>query len=183
VSEHQRLKLRAHDGEDVRVLSAVMQDALVPVRDMTYLPAERRFALVANRFRWELCAPLDELPDRPREPEPEPDPDTGDARFEDVSVYERVHAGLAVDGVEAAYYRGFSKAEGLRVLELLALMPDGEGMTLAFAGDAAVRLQGAGLVCHLQDLDEPWPTRWRPAHDPAGAAGVSESDNGGAASS
>jgi len=159
------LKLRARDTEDYRVLSAVLQDALVPVRDMDQLPRERRFVMVVNRFRWEARAPLADLPDLPRQepPEAEDDPDA-DARFEDAPLYQRVHAGLAFDRVEHAAYRGFSKREGERVLELLAVLADGEGVTLTFAGDAAVRLQGAGIVCHLEDLGEPWPTRWRPDH-------------------
>jgi len=48
-----RLKLRAEDDEDLAVVSAFLQDALLPVAEMVYLPAEQRFVLVANRFMWE----------------------------------------------------------------------------------------------------------------------------------
>ena len=47
------LKLRAHDIEDLRALGACLQDALVPVADLAYLKAEKRFVMVANRFKWE----------------------------------------------------------------------------------------------------------------------------------
>jgi len=47
------LRLLARDEEDLAVISAILQDALIPVSEMAYLPDERRFALVANRFRWE----------------------------------------------------------------------------------------------------------------------------------
>ena len=47
------LKLRAEDAEDLAVISACLQDALVPVRDLAYVPEDRTFLLVANRFRWE----------------------------------------------------------------------------------------------------------------------------------
>ena len=47
------LKLRAHDTEDMRVIAGILQDALVPLSDVTYLKGEKRFILVANRFRWE----------------------------------------------------------------------------------------------------------------------------------
>ena len=50
---HGALKLRAEDAEDLAVISAILQDALVPVGEMAYLPEEQRFVLVANRFRWE----------------------------------------------------------------------------------------------------------------------------------
>jgi hypothetical protein len=35
---------------------------------------------------------------------------------------------------------------------------------LIFAGGAAIRLEVDGILCHLEDLGEPWPTRWQPAH-------------------
>src|SRR3546814_9083894 len=46
------LKLRAHDPADMDVVAALLQDALVPLGDMTYLAKETRFVMVANRFRW-----------------------------------------------------------------------------------------------------------------------------------
>ena len=48
-----RLRLRAEDGEDLRVIAAYTQDALVPVTEISYLPDERRFILALNRFCWE----------------------------------------------------------------------------------------------------------------------------------
>ena len=47
------LKLRAEDTEDLAVISACLQDALVAVRDLAYAPEEHSFLFVANRFRWE----------------------------------------------------------------------------------------------------------------------------------
>nr|WP_242480642.1 DUF2948 family protein [Rhodovibrio sodomensis] len=171
------LKLRAYDREDFAVVSAVLQDALVPVIDMAWLPEEQRFALVANRFRWERRAPAGDLPDQPAETGPRTDTESGadsgqlpetaadaDARFEDAPLYERVHCGITFDRVEQVAYRGFSKDARGHVLELLAVVADDQGITVTFAGDAALRLQGANIVCHLEDLGEPWPTQWRPSH-------------------
>jgi hypothetical protein len=79
-----------------------------------------------------------------------------------------VHCGVTFDRVEQVAYRGFSKEASGHVLELLAVVADDQGITVTFAGDAALRLQGAKIVCHLEDLGEPWPTQWRPSHAPAG---------------
>ena len=49
------LKLRAMDDEDLGVVSAFLQDAIVPLAEMEFVPGEKRFALVASRFRWENC--------------------------------------------------------------------------------------------------------------------------------
>lgn len=171
------LKLRAYDREDFAVVSAVLQDALVPVIDMAWLEGETRFALVANRFRWERRAPAGDLPDQPAQnntgTETESGQDSGqlpeavaepDARFEDAPLYERVHCGVTFDKVDKVAYRGFAKDAGGQVLELLAMVADDQGITVTFAGDAALRLQGRKIVCHLEDLGEPWPTQWRPSH-------------------
>ena len=53
---HVPLKLRAHDAEDLAALAACLQDALVPLADVVYLKAEKRFVMVANRFMWERGA-------------------------------------------------------------------------------------------------------------------------------
>jgi hypothetical protein len=136
----QALKLIARDEEDLAVLSAVLQDALIPVSEMAYLPEERRFVLVANRFRWE--APHD----RPRD------------------NLERRLTGVSVDGVTAVRRRGFSLAEPDRILALLAIRRVEGALQLEFAGGAAIRLETAEILCHLDDLGEPWPTRWQPRH-------------------
>ena len=46
------LKLLAFDAEDLAVISANLQDALLRVADLAWLPAERRFVAVSNRFDW-----------------------------------------------------------------------------------------------------------------------------------
>jgi hypothetical protein len=134
------LRLLARDEEDLAVISAILQDALIPVSEMAYLPEERRFALVANRFRWE--AP----PDRPRE------------------KLERRLTGLSIGGVSAVRRRGFSPGDSNRILALLALRRVAGALQLDFAGGASIQLETAEILCHLDDLSEPWPTRWQPRH-------------------
>lgn len=134
------LKLLARDEEDLAVISTVLQDALIPVSEMAYLPEERRFALVANRFRWEAPG------DRPRE------------------NFERRLTGLSIGGVSAVRRRGFKPGDPDRILALLAVRRVGGALQLDFAGGASIRLETAEILCHLDDLSEPWPTRWQPRH-------------------
>ena len=51
--EPDRIRLIALDEEDLAVLSAHVQDAVLKVGDIVYLPKERRFAVAMNRFIWE----------------------------------------------------------------------------------------------------------------------------------
>jgi hypothetical protein len=134
------LRLRAEDDEDLAVFSAVLQDALVSVGDIAYLPEEQRLLLVANRFRWEH--------------------DAGGER----TGFERIHTGFRTEAVTAVKYRGFRRSDPDRLLELLAITAQDGVITLEFAGGASLRLEVGRILCHLEDIGEPWPTRWRPDH-------------------
>ena len=53
MAEDNRLKLRAITAEDIKVLSALLQDGLVAASDMHYEKSENSFVMVINRFCWE----------------------------------------------------------------------------------------------------------------------------------
>lgn len=141
------LKLRAEDADDLAVLSACLQDALVPVRDLAYAASERIFVFVANRFRWESGAAAEPLR----------------------ASHQRTLCAITFDTVAAVSYRGFRRAENDRILALLAIRsePDRDcvAIHLEFSGGAAIRLEAARLLCRAKDLGEPWPTPWHPRHD------------------
>jgi len=141
------LKLRAEDADDLAVLSACLQDAVVAVRDLAYLAADRSFVLVASRFRWERGLDWD--------------------RHQ--SGFERVLCAITFDEVAAVSYRGFRRSEDDRILSLLSIRfepGDGKGtIHLDFSGGAAIRLEVARIACRSKDLGEPWPTPWLPRHD------------------
>lgn len=138
------LKLRAEDAEDLAVISAVLQDAVIPIRETTYLPGEKRFAFVANRFRWE-----DADRERPAE---------------GAAIYERVHCGVCFEGVTAVRQKGLVQDRKGQIVSLLAI-EQGEGtIDLVFSAGIVIRLEVEKVLCHVQDMDEPWPTQWRPTH-------------------
>jgi len=149
-----RLKLRAEDPEDLRVIAACLQDALVPLSDIHFQEAEHRFILVANRFRWENCPDLPEAPHG------------NDAAC---SSYERVNCGILFDNVSAVRRRGLDQRDRGRILELLTMdveVSDDNRMAvvMVFAGGAAIRIEGIGIKCRISDIGEPWPTQFRPNH-------------------
>jgi len=47
------LRLRCEGAEDLTIVSALIQDAVVPVSEIAWQPAARRFGCLINRFRWE----------------------------------------------------------------------------------------------------------------------------------
>jgi hypothetical protein len=165
----ERLRLCARDADDLAVIASCIQDALVPVVDMGYLPAEKRFVLALNRFRWDRmnAATLAEGPvDRPSTAA------GGDAPFVEEGdkgpPFERVMSGLRFESVTAVRTKGIDLRNRERILELLTIHAEPGVVLLVFSGSAIVRLEVEELRCYLEDFGEAWPTRWRP-HHPDGA--------------
>jgi hypothetical protein len=150
-----RLKLRAEDEEDLRTISAILQDALVPVSEMTFIPSDRRFVLVANRFRWE-AAP-DAIPALVSA-------DEGESGTASATV-ERVLTGMCFEGVTAVRLKNIDRRRRSRILELLQIGWTPGGILLMFAGDSAILLETKSIACRLDDICEPWPTPFRPHHE------------------
>jgi hypothetical protein len=144
VKEVDPIKLRASDEEDLAVISAILQDSVIAMDEMTFLKEECRFAFVANRFRWE-----DANRDKPLE---------GDI------IYERVNCGICFDTVTAVRHNGLNQAKKAQIISLLSIVAKEEFIDLAFSAGITVRLQVEKILCHMQDLDEPWPTQRRPSH-------------------
>jgi hypothetical protein len=144
----ERLRLKAVDDDDLSVIAACLQDALVPLSEMAYLAEEKRFVAAFTRFRRECLA----------------DPD-GCAGL----TY--CQSALAFNQVEAALHHGLDSRFGAVRLELLTLVaepPGADGLTdvtLVFAGDAAIRLRVRAIAATLEDFGEPWPAPVPPAHD------------------
>ncbi len=137
--DHNPLRLKAFDREDLSVIAAMAQDALAPVGDIAFLADEERFVMALNRFRWERLR-------------------AGEKSGE------RVHAGLRFDTVKRVTFRGIDRKDRGRYLELLTIACDEGTVVLHFAGGGAIRLEVEKLACALSDLDEPWPTQWAPEH-------------------
>jgi hypothetical protein len=163
-----RLKLRAEDEEDLRVIAACLQDALVPLSDIHFLEGDRRFVMVANRFRWENCDVPELLADAAIQPVRALQSDNADAGLDGCASYERVNCGILFDNVTAVRRRGVDQRDRGRILELLTKEVEASNGRMAivmlFAGGAAIRLEGQDIKCRVSDIGEPWPTQWRPSH-------------------
>ena len=155
----QDMRLMAKDAEDLGVIAACLQDALVPISEVQYLSGEQRFIMLLNRFRWE------------RQPagRQSTGASKGDASFHDADDYhdteQRIHAGLCVDKVLAVRSRDVDLKQRGKFLSLLTLQVDGDKLNLLFSGGGVIQLTIAELSVFLKDMGEGWPTQWRPDHD------------------
>jgi len=171
MAEEQRLRLRAGDAEDMDVVAALLQDALVPLPDMTFQKQQRRFVMVANRFRWRESDLTEGAPLRPK-------PLEGDASFEDsedAPAHERINTGVRFDKVLRVQSKGINDHARDQILNLLTIVTEPKSITLLFSEDAVIRLEVEEIRCHVEDVGDPWPTRWRPHHDEAGDDSAAES--------
>lgn len=143
------LRLKAWDAEDLQVISALAQDAVFPASEIAWRKAERRFAVLLNRFRWE-------------------DATSAAGRGRDV---ERVQAVLVIDDVTAVKSQGVERGDADLILSLLALSfepgEDGTGrIVLTLAGDGAIACEVEALDVTLKDVTRPYvaPSRHVPSH-------------------
>jgi hypothetical protein len=137
------LKLVALDPDDLAIVSAHLQDAVVRVGDLAFLPGERRFALMARRFDWEA---------KPGEPP------------------RRRLTGVHFERVLAARTRGIDRSNTDAILNLLAITfdetnaPSGTA-TLVFSEGGAIQLDLECIETQMKDLGPVWEAEGRPTHD------------------
>jgi hypothetical protein len=141
------LAVIAQEAEDLPILSALLQDAVFPLRELAYVRLRRRFAILLSRFRWE---------DRVRA--------EGQGRS-----YERVQSLLVIHDVMAVRSTGFDPSTKEAVLCVLALTfaPSAEGagtLTLTLSGGGAIALDIEALDATLRDVTRPHVAKSLPSH-------------------
>ncbi|MEM7320115.1 MAG: DUF2948 family protein [Pseudomonadota bacterium] len=143
------LNVGAADAEDLKVLSALAQDAVLPITEMSWQASAGRFAMLINRFRWEDQAAAENR-SRP---------------------YERVQSLLVVNSVVGVASQGVDRKDKDMVLSLLAIEfepgEDGGGQILmTLAGDGGLRLSVEAIDVSLKDVTRPYraPSGQAPHH-------------------
>lgn len=139
------LKLIALDDQDLSIVSAHVQDAVMEVSDLEYLPAAKRFVLTMNRFVWEAKSGI----------------------FRQHN--ERRQAVLHFDRVLGAKASGIARDKPAEVLSLLAISfieiskPAGI-VELIFSGGGAIMLDVECIEARLADIGGAWEATSRPVH-------------------
>lgn len=140
------LRLWATDAEDLQVISALVQDAVLPASELRWQSATRRFAMLLNRFRWE----------------------------HGTRQAERVQTVLLASDVSSVRGQGLVPGDADMVLSLLTVewVPgaDAEGvLRLTFAGDGVIEVSCDCLDVTLRDVTRPYgaPSGRAPTHPDA----------------
>ena len=134
------LRLVAFAPEDLSVISAHLQDSLLQVGDIAYLPKERRFAIQVRRYDWEAATPQRRL------------------------------TCMHFENVTGVRVRGIDQGNKDAVLNLLAIAfeagdaPSGTA-TLIFADGGAIQVDLECIEMQMKDTGPVWAAESRPSHE------------------
>jgi len=152
----EELKLVALDKDDIEVVSAHVQDALVKVGEILWQPHEQRFVMALKRFDWMNAV---------------------DGKDANTAEHRRCRTALRFERVTSCKCRALDQGDRNALLNLLAVefaegdAPSGT-VTLTFSGGGAIRLEVECLEAELVDLGEVFAAAICPDHftaDPAAA--------------
>ena len=148
----EELKLVALDRDDIGVVSAHVQDALVRIADIFWQPREHRFVMALNRFDWMTAV---------------------DAKADCKPDYRRCRTALRFERVLSCKCRNLDPSNKEARLNLLAVefaerdAPSGI-VTMTFSGGGVIRLEVECLEAELADLGEVFSAHMCPNHFAAG---------------
>ena len=140
------LKLNATSEEDLKVISAHLQDSITQVKNIAHLKKNRIFLVQLNRFMWE-------------------DVEKGGFRRN-----KRVISVLKFENVINVYSKNLNQKNKDRFLDFLAieskfLSDKNYEIKLNFAGNILIKLRAEVIECFLEDISDPWETKNKPKHD------------------
>ncbi len=143
--EVKNLKLIAKTEEDLRVVSAHLQDAIANVSDIANLKKNKIFLMQLNRFMWE-------------------DVEKGVFRKN-----KRIRTILKIENVIKAHSKNINQLKENKFLDFLTIetyqMPDNNyEMKIVFAGDAVIKIIVEAIEITLDDQGEAWDTKNIPKH-------------------
>ena len=139
------LKLIARTDEDLKVVSAHLQDSIANISDVANLFKNRMFLMQLNRFMWE-------------------DVEKGVFRKN-----KRIRTILKFENVIKVHSKNINQSKKDKFLDFLTietnLMPDNNyEMKIVFAGDAIIKIISEVIEVTLDDQGEPWETKNMPRH-------------------
>ena len=139
------LKLIAKTEEDLKVVSAHLQDSIASTSDIANLKKNKLFLMQLNRFMWE-------------------DVEKGVFRKN-----KRIRTVLKFDNILEVHSKNINQSKKNKFLDFLAIesnqMPDNNyEMKIIFAGDAIIKIISEVIEVTLDDQGEAWDTKNKPKH-------------------
>jgi len=139
------LKLIGANRDDLKVISAYLQDSVIAVNDIVYLKKNKTFIMIANRFMWE-------------------DIEKGIFRQN-----KRIRCAIKFETVLSVKSKNINQKSKKKLLECLAIKCSSfrdqtYKMQIFFAGDSIITIISEDIYVIMRDLGKPWNVKHIPIH-------------------
>jgi len=139
------LKLFGKNLDDLKIISAYLQDSIVLVKDIVYLQSNSTFLMMVNRFMWE-------------------DAERGIFRNN-----KRVRCVIKFERVQKAISKNINQKNKNRALELLTIKShlrndNAYEIRFIFSGNSIISIYTEEIDILLDDQGEPWAVTSAPKH-------------------
>ncbi len=139
------LRLQATPLDDLKVLSALLHDSIVPIADILYTPSQKQVIMVLQRFRWELTKNVETI-GKP-------------------IGYQGCLCGLVIDKVESMQTHQIDMNDRSQFLNFLTFYDGAQHLDLQFSDSKVIRLRINSLKLTATDMGKNWPTTQRLKHE------------------
>jgi len=143
--EKEKLKLLGKHQDDLKVISAYLQDSIITVRDIIFLEKNKIFIMMVNRFMWE-------------------DIEKGIHRSP-----KRIRCAIRFEGILKVRSKNINQKNKHKNLEFLAIdanetLKENYEINFLFAGDSVITLISEYIEVVLNDLGNSWNVKHTPKH-------------------
>ena len=132
------MNLTAIDTDELKIIATILQDGLVEVSEVKYLPSIRSFIIMITRFMWE-----EKIINKENK---------------------RVKAVLVFEDVLSVFSKNIDQMNKSNTLELMTFnyfptKTKNIEIQLLFKNDAIIKLETEIIKCKLQDQGKPWSVK------------------------
>ena len=132
------MNLKAIDTDELKIIATILQDGLVEVSEVKYLPSIRSFIIMITRFMWE-----EKIINKENK---------------------RIKAVLVFEDVLSVFSKNIDQMNKSNTLELITFnyfptKSKNIEIQLLFKNDAIIKLETEIIKCKLQDQGKPWSVK------------------------
>ena len=143
--EKNNLNLIGENEEDLKIISAYLQDSVVIVKDIVFLKKNRTFIMILNRFMWE------------------------DLEKGDFNKKKRIRSAVKFEEVLEVHSKNINQKTKNKALEYLAIKcslstDNFYKIKIFFSGDSIITLIAEVIEVAMNDLGKPWKVKYFPTH-------------------
>ena len=135
-----KIKLNAFGNDDLKIFSYLCQDAILSQDEFFFDKERDLFIATFSRYCWEK----------------------EETTNVENNINYRVISGLQIKHVKKVSYNKFNLS--IPFLNLLAISYKKKKITLHFSSSVEFVLECKKIEAYLEDIDIPWPTKWKPEH-------------------